>query len=913
MSSLTDGRTINGKHPLGALLGRIRRDSESAWGSASRGPSPQPALPPAGSSAAVSRDIFIPERNDEDTPPAYLAKLFDAISKPMVASLLSKNGDPFHMAVLKAYMETFDFENDPMDMAVRRLLMVVELPGEAQQISRVIDAFADRYHHCNPFIYRDADEAGIISFSLIMLHTDFFNKNNKYKMQKAEYIRNTSRSIKQGGISDDILECFYANITYTPFIRVEDEYDINGEKIVPHRPRKGLFHRSVNVYDGRKLKEPIDPYPLIIDHNLDLLRCGLKDVIQFEDPYSFTGTVSRLDMAALHRAASRSGILQIVSARSRPDAFMSQATMDNPEGADPGVVEIKVTKVGILWRKDLKRKKARSPWQEWGAILTGSQLYFFRNVSWVKSLMHQYEQHQKNGGIGPVVFKPQLDEFKADVKISTDDCVALLDKSYKKHKNAFAFIRHGGVQEYFIADSEPEMNDWLHNLNYAATFRTAGVRVRGVVGGNYEGQRIRAMKRLDSVTSSASDSNSNSVQIPTGEVSVVRGNIDSNLLAEITAARREIIQQRIIESDDRIAECNRELQQHLRNGRHLSILCPIQPRVRESVMMAAATLAAKIRWVRVEMWKLQCHRNILLYDMEEERKSGIDISKRGTPIPPGSAPVASPSQVQPSLELTPTQQTISQATNDDLQRVSTTHSIPRSDRDRGRSTHSITSPRSPSTSSRTINNPSIITTTTDDLPHRSTSRRSLTPTVSESSWNPTSDLDDPIPTTSTSKQKPTKDDTPPTTKDRERSKLRRSLQRTLRATTTSDSHGHKRKHSASTMSQVPDDEDKRKDDGGAGGDGEKQQHVEGLPRKEGSFTVHGKKASVVTFGSEWQNMSNEERLMGRHRVVEDDAGRVEGEGLAVVGIGQGGGSRRGSYVAAEEMGEVREGMGEEGK
>jgi hypothetical protein len=33
-----------------------------------------------------------------------------------------------------------------------------------------------------------------------------------------------------------------------------------------------------------------------------------------------------------------------------------------------------------------------------------------------------------------------------------------------------------------------------------------------------------------------------------------------------------------------------------------------------------------------------------------------------------------------------------------------------------------------------------------------------------------------------------------------------------------------------------------------------------LSRKTPSFTVHGKKASIITFGSEWQNMPPEERL-----------------------------------------------------
>lgn len=54
----------------------------------------------------------------------------------------------------------------------------------------------------------ELDQAYYIAFSLIMLHTDFFNKNNKHKMQKADYVKNTSRAIDKEGISKDILEVF---------------------------------------------------------------------------------------------------------------------------------------------------------------------------------------------------------------------------------------------------------------------------------------------------------------------------------------------------------------------------------------------------------------------------------------------------------------------------------------------------------------------------------------------------------------------------------------------------------------------------------------------------------------------------------------------------------------------------------
>lgn len=385
---------------------------------------------------------------------------------------------------------------------------------------------------------------------------------------------------------------------------------------MPQKPKRGFFSRIGT--DGKRnmtIKEPVDPYALIMEHRLDLLRPSLKDVIDIEDPYSYMGTANRLDIPGLHHSFFRYAVLQIVSARSRPDAFLSPSTVANPQDADPGVVDIKITKIGILWRKDSKKKKMRDPWQEWGAMLTGSQLYFFRNISWIKNLMAQLEQHQKAGNTGiPVVFTPPLNNFKPDAMVSTDDAVALLDHSYKKHKHAFAFVRHGGVQEYFLADSEAEMNDWLAKLNYAATFRTAGVRMRGVVGGNYEGQRVRVIRRVgDSAGAKVVDS-------PSGEVSILRGGIDPQLAVDISNARRQIVEQKILDSEERMVNASKQLDTYLRNARHLSILTPIQAKAREQVVLAAGALAAKLQWVRMDMWKFKCHRDILALDMEEERK-----------------------------------------------------------------------------------------------------------------------------------------------------------------------------------------------------------------------------------------------------------------------------------------------------
>ena len=668
-----------------------------------------------------------------------------------------------------------------------------------------------------------------------------------------------------------------------------------------------MFHRTLNVYDGKRMKEPIDPYSLIIDNQLDLLRPSLKDVIPLDDPYSYAGTTSRLDMASLHRAFFRSGILQIVSPRSRPDAFMTQQSMENPEGADPGVVEIKVTKVGLLWRKELKRKKTRSPWQEWGAMLTGSQLYFFRNIAWVKSLMHQHEQHHKHGSGTPVIFKPPLEQFKPDAQVSTVDAVALLDKGYKKHKNAFAFLRHGGIKEYFIADSEPEMNDWLAKLNYAATFRTAGVRMRGVVGE----QRARGIRRIESI--SGGSSNSHSVQTPTGEVNIVRGGVDMKLAAEIAAARRGVIEQRIFDFEDRIATANRELQTNLRAGRHLMILAPIQPRTREQVVMAAANLAAKLQWVRMEMWKLRCHRDILALDMDEERKALRDspANKDFTPTSQGvrvsPARSASASPVAEAASAPMKHSVVSSVPSEELSPV-VTHSshvpshksVPSADytgsqfERRGRESVS-SAVRSPSASSRRLRSePGAVAreTTRDDRSIRTCrSRRSSSLARSQSSLAISLDHEAPVEdekdTTTTTPNKEKK----PKGKDKDSRNIRRSLHRTLRES--SQGLGHHRRGKSNDHGDTLSPDLKK----GSSTD-------EGLARSAGSFTVHGKKASVITFGSEWQNMSPEDRLK-RHRSIQAESSDLyhNGETESVHSVP--GSSRRENQPAAAATASVK--------
>ncbi|KAL8999097.1 MAG: hypothetical protein Q9169_001985 [Polycauliona sp. 2 TL-2023] len=886
------GRTSSstGRTSLGGFfnLTRLRQNSEPQN---PRHGSALPGTPISGGSKSHSlslarEPLVVPQREEGDTPAKYLVRLEEAVSRGAVAAIISKADDEFSKNVLRSYMRGFKFFGDPLDMSIRKLLMEAELPKETQQIDRVLQAFANRYHECNPGIYATPDEAYFIAFSLLILHTDVFNKNNKHKMQKTDYTKNARGT----GVADEVLECFYDNILYTPFIHVEDDINISGERIVAHNAKTVLLQKPSTDVMRRKSNEPVDPYSLILDNRLDSLRPSLKDVMNLDDPYSYLGTAPSLNLADLNKTFFRTGVLQIVSSRSRPEAFMSPETTSNPAEAHPGVVDIKITKVGILWRKDMKKKKARSPWQEWGAILTGSQLYFFRNTGWIRGLMHQCSAHHKQGLAGsPCVFKPPLEQFKPDVLMSTEDAVALLDTTYKKHKHALVFVRHGGFEETFLAESEGEMNDWLAKLNYASAFRSAGVRMRGLIGGQYDGQKTRAMRRMDS------DSTTQSVQSPTGEVTISRGKIDPLLAQQIQEARRQIMVHKIAEAEEKLEATRKQLDVHLRNARHLQILAPVQNKSREHLLLAAGGMAAKIKWVRMEMWRTRCHKDILALDLDEEVGRGESRQSKNDATPRPAKAVQTPSlystsrkgsstdyvqprplsdsTIRPSTQPSPAKppvvddicQPAPSRSSAAQQRRQASWELPPLSFDSPTrkppsrvgtpGQHSLKHERSGLSSKGGEIAPDLAAQLTTPPPNVDENEQDLLKEAgllrSETATPNSKRQDGAIDSETTADREPEMSKSPDHGLKDGRPKIRRSLQRTLRE--------------AHVPSHLPSHHRSKKGRDSASSAGMTEDSAslaesEGLARGTGSFTVHGKKASVITFGSEWQNMSPEERL-----------------------------------------------------
>lgn len=114
--------------------------------------------------------------------------------------------DPKKTGLLQEFIDFFDFKGLRVDEAIRVLLTKFRLPGESQQIERIVEAFSKKYvadQNYNPekltvdeeeedmeSIQPDSDSVFVLSYSIIMLNTDLHNPQVKEHMSFEDYSGN---------------------------------------------------------------------------------------------------------------------------------------------------------------------------------------------------------------------------------------------------------------------------------------------------------------------------------------------------------------------------------------------------------------------------------------------------------------------------------------------------------------------------------------------------------------------------------------------------------------------------------------------------------------------------------------------------------------------------------------------------
>ncbi|KAG8936599.1 hypothetical protein FRC02_000592 [Tulasnella sp. 418] len=468
--------------------GRAQRSRSSAH---LQDPSAADSSAEGSTTPGSSAPLVIPKpRIDEETPERYLERLMDTVSKAEIASILASSATGFYTSALRAYISRFDFTADPLDVALRKLLMDLSLPKETQQIDRVMEAFAKRYDECNPGLFVSDDQPYILAFSLMMLHTDAFNKNNKNKMTKAAYVKNT----RLPGLPSEVLDCYYDNIVFAPFIFIEDPMDVNGQR--GFLPEGTLIYSPISALTPPSGLSPmgnggstilgkprIDPYYLITRKLLVSLREDVEAEIPQANPFLYTGTVGSWDEKQLQTAFAAAEAIQIVNRppRKRSTAFVGD--LGDDEAEQPlSAVSLKVTKFGVIGRKEDTlsggKRSSNRKWKEWSVLLTGSQLLFFKDPTWAANLLADAEKNADLSVPGGKVPFPRMSSFHPDEVLSVKDSVALFERTYTRRSHTFRFIMPGGRHYLMQASDESSMNEWIALINYASAFKSAGIRMR---------------------------------------------------------------------------------------------------------------------------------------------------------------------------------------------------------------------------------------------------------------------------------------------------------------------------------------------------------------------------------------------------------------------------------------------------
>uniref|UniRef100_A0A8C2UGI6 Cytohesin 1 n=1 Tax=Coturnix japonica TaxID=93934 RepID=A0A8C2UGI6_COTJA len=81
----------------------------------------------------------------------------EGLNKTAIGDYLGER-DEFNIQVLHAFVELHEFTDLNLVQALRQFLWSFRLPGEAQKIDRMMEAFAQRYCQCNPGVFQSTGE-----------------------------------------------------------------------------------------------------------------------------------------------------------------------------------------------------------------------------------------------------------------------------------------------------------------------------------------------------------------------------------------------------------------------------------------------------------------------------------------------------------------------------------------------------------------------------------------------------------------------------------------------------------------------------------------------------------------------------------------------------------------------------------
>ncbi|XP_060525644.1 PH and SEC7 domain-containing protein isoform X2 [Cylas formicarius] len=174
----------------------------------------------------------------------------DGFKKSDVSRHLSKNND-FSRAVAEEYLKYFNFENDTLDIALRKFLKQFSLTGETQERERVLVHFSKWYLDCNPGSFNSQDAVHTLTCAIMLLNTDLHGQNIGRKMTCNEFIENLAGLNECENFPREVLKHLYHAIKSQPL-----EWALDEETEDAHLQSHARTNDSINITGNPFLDVP---------------------------------------------------------------------------------------------------------------------------------------------------------------------------------------------------------------------------------------------------------------------------------------------------------------------------------------------------------------------------------------------------------------------------------------------------------------------------------------------------------------------------------------------------------------------------------------------------------------------------------------------------------------------------------
>ncbi|KAJ2703901.1 hypothetical protein FB645_003721 [Coemansia sp. IMI 203386] len=547
---------------------------------------PVRASPPARSPSLTSPD---PQRHSaivrqqlrvvEGTTPA--AALGQALAK----------GDEAHREMLLAYMQRFDFHDQPIDFALRQLFQQLHLPAESQQIDRVITGFAEHYHRCNTGVFFSADIVYAYAFAILLLHTDAHNPRVKHKMTKSQFISQAKLLDDGDEMFDEILDVLYDNVTMVRFEYApagaprpqtadaprDHSPGITGwlrrmfapaapsaapvQSPVPLSPQaisKQQYSYTTLARRGAGAQQVLSPAPQrpATAGALSPTSPVLPDSPPRFTPADITVAAQPLAVETIRLSSLKSHVKRRPSLRqgrplsgivAQPPQLTSAATHDS-------MAQLRVDMAGRVMRKierqDNGRRALVRRWKHTYLVLSGSRLYFLRPDA--NGTHHDHTQAQAIMSIVPLRHG-----------------VAIVDAQYNKYPHVFRILAGDGSQILIKAADDDAVAEWMARINCAAAFKSTDIARR-----------------------------------------------EKPFMPD--PARAHLLETRLLALDAQLSAIDDKLERHLRLFKQLAAMVPLTKASRSKIVQHADHVRGKLSDVFLDEQRLTCYKDVLHLDLTIE-------------------------------------------------------------------------------------------------------------------------------------------------------------------------------------------------------------------------------------------------------------------------------------------------------